>query len=65
MTGRQEYDRTKDRQRTVDEYMIDYLNEGGSSTLSGCNKENLPYTALQQSRWKNILMNVRLSPYMK
>jgi hypothetical protein len=22
MTGRQEYDRTKDRQRTVDEYMI-------------------------------------------
>ncbi len=22
MTGRQEYDRTKDRQRTVDEYMV-------------------------------------------
>jgi hypothetical protein len=24
MTGRQEYDRTKDRQRILDEYMIDY-----------------------------------------
>jgi hypothetical protein len=23
MTGRQEYDRTKDRQRTLDKYMID------------------------------------------
>jgi hypothetical protein len=24
MTGRQEYDRTKDRQRILDEYMIDF-----------------------------------------
>jgi hypothetical protein len=25
MTGRQEYDRTKDRQRTVDEYMVNII----------------------------------------
>jgi hypothetical protein len=38
MTGRQEYDRTKDRQRTVDEYMVNNVSLGAKAR-SGWNRE--------------------------
>jgi hypothetical protein len=34
MTGRQEYDRTKDRQRILDEYMIDLHNKRSVSIVA-------------------------------
>jgi hypothetical protein len=50
MTGRQEYDRTKDRQRTLDKYMINFM------SLLGLQKSSIENMQLSGIPIPNVLL---------
>jgi hypothetical protein len=51
MTGRQEYDRMKDRQRILDEYMIDF---NSACVVEG--EARLPLTATSPSHTQTLVL---------